>query len=189
MGLFDCFKKKKIQEMEYQTRVEEINNTMEKRLANLYNELAAKVISIIPGEWEKIYFLGEVESEKSGWSSVFFFNQPNSDSFIKCHNIPKMYGVSEEIYEDLLDETNEILLNIYDCFIENNQEIWQQLSFSINKNGSYTIDFINNVINDNVGPMERECIWAYETFGNLPKEGTFQRKKLDEYINKNKNLL
>lgn len=32
------------------------------------------------------------------------------------------------------------------------------------------------------GPMEREVIWAYNTFGNIPKEGTYMKKVLDAYL-------
>ena len=33
----------------------------------------------------------------------------------------------------------------------------------------------------NMGQVGREVIWAYETFGSEPKEGTYMRKILDDY--------
>lgn len=162
---------------------------MESKLAALYNELTQKVISMIPVSWETVYFLGEVEKGKSSWSSVFYFKETGSEEFIKSHNIPDNYDVSEDTYDELLDEACEILLKIYDCFLENSKEPWEQLSLTVNSTGSFNIDyFYDKISNSGKGPMEREIIWAYDTFGNIPKDGTFSRKLLDEYLEqKNKN--
>lgn len=156
---------------------------MENKLAKLYNELGTKVVSTIPGQWKQIYYLGEVGTGRDSWSSVFYFKEQNSDEFIESNDIPEKYKVSEEIYEQLVDEMNEILLKIYDCFIDNNQEPWEQLSMYISETGEFNIDYLYGTISTNDrGPMEREIIWAYETFGNMPKEGTYMRKLLNKYI-------
>ena len=75
MGLFDKFKKKNIK-----STPEEINETEEPKtddrieltLDSLYSELANTIISTLPMEWEVFHYLGEVESNKNSWSSVFF---------------------------------------------------------------------------------------------------------------------
>ena len=41
---------------------------MESKLANLYEELGKIIISMIPCEWQDIYYLGEVEKDKASWS-------------------------------------------------------------------------------------------------------------------------
>ena len=162
---------------------------MENNLAMLYNELGTKVVSMIPGKWEKIYYLGEVENGKSSWSSVFYFTENDTEDYIVSHDIPEKYKVSEDIYEQLIDEANEILLKIYDCFIENDQEPWEQLSMLIDNTGKFNINYSYGAISNNdKGPMEREMIWAYETFGKLPKEGTYMRKLLDKYIEQKSKL-
>ena len=46
---------------------------MEEKLDKLYNEIANRVVSIIPSKWEKIYFMGEVEKEKKSWNFIFYF--------------------------------------------------------------------------------------------------------------------
>lgn len=158
---------------------------MEQELGELYNELAQKIISMIPVEWNKIYYLGEVEKKQMSWSSVFYFEETSSKKFIKSHNIPDRYKVSQQIYDELLVELNSILLKINTCFEKNDQPLWDQVSFSLNSDGKFNVDFLYDKISDNDGGQaKREAIWAYNSFGFKPKEGTFTRKLLDSYLNK-----
>lgn len=156
---------------------------MEKKFADLYNELATKIVSMIPVNWKKVYYLGEVESNKLSWSSVFYFEDEITKEIIKSHEIPERFNVSEEIYNQLLEQTNVILIKIYDCFIENGQEPWEQLSLSVDNEGDFNIDYLyENMKNNDLGQMEREIIWSFETFGYKPKEGSYTRKILEKYI-------
>lgn len=156
---------------------------MEQQLATLYNKLADKIISMIPVKWNKIYYLGEVEKGKLSWSSVFYFEEINSKEIVKSHGIPEKYNVSEKIYDELLDELDVILIEIYDCFIKNNQEPWEQLSFELDMAGKFKIDYLyNKISNTEDDQLQREIIWAYETFGFKPKEGSYTRKILEKYI-------
>lgn len=157
---------------------------MEQELGVLYNELAQKIISMIPVEWNEIYYLGEVEKKQMSWSSVFYFEETSSKKFVKSHNIPDVYNVSQQIYDELLVELNSILLNIYTCFEENEQPLWDQLSFYLNSDGKFNVDFLyDKISDDDGGQAKREVIWAYNSFGFKPKEGTFTRKLLDSYLN------
>lgn len=156
---------------------------MEQELGVLYNELAQKVISMIPVDWSKIYYLGEVKKKQMSWSSVFYFEETSSKKFVKSHNIPERYKVSQQVYDGLLVELNSILLKINKCFEENEQTIWDQLSFSLNSNGKFNVDFLyDKISDDDGGQAKREVIWAYNTFEFKPKEGTFTRKLLDSYL-------
>lgn len=158
---------------------------MEKQLAELYNKLVNQVLSMIPVEWEDIYFLGEVEKGRSSYSTVFFYTDINKNETIKSNNIPEVYNVSKNIYTDLLMELGDILLEIYDCFGGNGQKQWEQLSLHFNTQGKFEIEFFYDVMNENDGgQLTREVIWAYKTFGLKPEEGTYSRRVLDEYLSK-----
>lgn len=158
---------------------------MEEKLGELYNEIANSIISAIPVEWEDIYYLGEVEKNKKSWSSVFFFKDINKQQYVKSHDIPQIYGVSESEYRDIMNNINSILLRLYDCFIENSQCVWEQLSLSIKNTGEFNIDYMYDKLkNSKMGQVGREVVWAYETFGRIPKEGTYMRKILEEYLSK-----
>lgn len=157
---------------------------MENELGELYSELAQKIISMIPVNWDRIYYLGEVEKEQLSWSSVFYFEETDSKIFVKSHNIPEKYSVSQQIYDELLVELNSLLLKIYKCFEENDQPVWDQLDFSLTSDGKFNVNFLYDKISENDGGQaKREIIWAYNSFGFKPKEGTFTRKLLDSYLN------
>ncbi len=156
---------------------------MENKLSQMYEELGKKIVSMIPDDWKEIYYLGEVEKDKTSWSSVFYFKVSKNNEFIKSHNIPDIYSVSEDIYDELIEEVSEILTQIYDCFIEYSHKPWEQMLVHINSTGELSIEYAYDVISSNDrGPMEREVIWAYSTFGKIPKEGTYMKKVLDDYI-------
>ncbi|MDD3403589.1 MAG: DUF600 family protein [Hespellia sp.] len=89
---------------------------------------------------------------------------------------------SEKIYVLKIDgqEPSEI----YKCFIENKQDMWEQLSFLLNSNGNLDVNYIYGKISDsNYSQVEREIIWAYEAFGFIPEKGSYTRKLLDNYLN------
>lgn len=156
---------------------------MEKQLAEIYNKLASKIASMIPVEWKKFYYLGEVENDKLSWSSVFYFEEAVKGEVVKSHSIPEKYNVSNEIYEELLNEVNELLLELYECFQNNEQALWNQVSLSVDNTGDFDINYLYDVINeDDGGQVKREIVWAYETFQFMPKEGSYTRKILDKYI-------
>lgn len=156
---------------------------MEKKLAELYNKLVNQVVTMIPVEWGEIYYLGSVDKRKAGWFSVFYFTDVEKNERVQSHSIPETYNVSKKVYKDLLRELNGIMLEIYDCFVENGQEPWEELSLFCNNQGKFKVDFLYDVVAKiEGGPGTEETIWAYETFGKVPKEGSFYREILDEYL-------
>jgi uncharacterized protein (TIGR01741 family) len=156
---------------------------MEKKLAEIYNKLANQIVKMIPVEWEDIYYLGEVESGRKSWSSVFYYRDTNSDEIVKSNRIPNVYNVPMNIFKEFLGELNEILLQLYSCFEDNEQELWEQVSLSLSSTGKFNVEFQYNVIGKNdESQVEREVIWAYKTFGYMPKDGTYTRKVLDSYL-------
>lgn len=156
---------------------------MEKTLAGLYNKLANHIVSMIPEEWESLYYLGEVEKEKSSWSSVFYFKDPKRKEFVKSNNIPQIYQVPKNIYRTLWLQLNSIMLEIYDCFESHEQPVWEQISFSLDKTGKFHVDFFYDVMNNkDGGQLIRELMWAHNTFGYEPAEGSPQKKVLDNYL-------
>ena len=155
---------------------------MEEKLAELYNKLANQIVDIIPVEWEEVNYLGEVGKGKLSSGSVFYFKDKNIT--LQCHKIPEIYHVSKDIYMELFRNLDHILLEIYDCFIEDGQEPWEQLSLSFNAEGKFKIEFFYNVMeNPEVGPLAREVIWAYRTFGYEP-ESSYWKEQLHQYLKK-----
>lgn len=132
---------------------------MENQLAVLYNEIAQKIDSMIPTEWDKLFYLGEVEKEKISWSSAFYFIESNTGMMIDGNVIPTKYSVSQQIYDKLLSELNGLLIELYTCFENNEQELWEQISLTLNSNGKFNVDFLYDVMNENDGAVKkRDCM-------------------------------
>ncbi len=158
---------------------------MERELAELYNKLANQIADMIPVEWDDVNYLGEVEKGGRSWSSTFYFRDVEKDEKICSGRIPITYKVSERIYLDLLLELNKILMEIYACFVKNGQEPWEQLSLYFSGDGKFEIEFFYDVMNEkDGGQISREVIWAYNTFGYIPGDDTFEKILLDRYLKK-----
>lgn len=180
MGLFDKIKKEKIQSENEKSVESQVNDQFERILSNLYSELANVIISSIPEDWEEFHYLGEVEEEKRSWSSVFFVKSTGSDEYIKCFDL-KSFG------DQCSNEMDAVLFKIYDCFIQNHQKPWEQLCLSVKNTGDFKINFKYDVLaKAEYGQVEREVIWAYETFGGKPQNSPFLTSILEQYLKKKK---
>lgn len=156
---------------------------MENELAIIYGKIANKINSMIPVNWTKLHYLGEVEKGQMSWSSVFYYVESGYSNFIRSHEIPTKYGVSFQIYKKFLSELNELLIELYSCFKQNDQPLWEQVSLMLSSDGQFNVDFFYDVMNENDGgQVDREIIWAYETCNFIPEKGSFMREILDKYI-------
>ena len=156
---------------------------MEQQLAALYNKLAKHIVAMIPVKWDTFHYLGEVEKGKQSHSSVFYFRDISTGEFVKSNNMPKIYQIPKSSYMVQWSQLNNILLEIYDCFAENGQAPWEQLSFSVELSGKFKVNYLYDVMNEkDGGQLVRELIWARDTFGYAPKEGTPAKEVLDRYL-------
>ena len=155
---------------------------MEQQLAALYNKLAQQIVAMIPAEWDVFHYLGEIEKGKQSYSSVFYFRDAASGEFVQSHSIRKIYQIANNTYLTQCLQLNKILLEIYDCFAENGQPLWEQMSLSVDQSGKFKVNYLYDAMKNDFDPMTREVIWAYNTFEYIPKEGTGNRKILDEYL-------
>jgi len=152
-------------------------------MKNYYNEIAQHIASIIPIKWKRVYFLGEVELGKKSYSSTFYFEDLKGD-FIKCFAIPKKYGVSQEIFDQLMKELRVLFLLSYDSFCEENEVPWEQMKISFALNEKITVDYKYDVYGiSGRSQVHRELLWAYETFKYMPEDDFF-RSVLEEMISK-----
>ena len=162
---------------------------MDEKLARLYKKLVNSIIDMIPVEWDDVNYLGEVKIGRGtrSCSAVFYFKDVKQNVKIRSYETKEIYGVSENTYMELLMKSHDILLEIFDCFVEYGQKPWQQLSLYFNAENEFKVEFFYDVMNNEEGPLEREAIWAYHTFGYIAEEGDYLRKLLDEYLKKQAN--
>ncbi|WP_256084066.1 TIGR01741 family protein, partial [Staphylococcus aureus] len=78
--------------------------TFEEKLSEMYNEIANKISSMIPVEWERVYTMAYIDD---GGGEVFFnYTKINSDELNYYTDIPKEYNMTFE--EKLSEMYNEI---------------------------------------------------------------------------------
>ncbi|WP_210424228.1 TIGR01741 family protein [Staphylococcus aureus] len=61
--------------------------TFEEKLSQMYNEIANKISSMIPVEWEKVYTIAYVDDQ--GGEVIFNYTKPESEDLKKSSNILK----------------------------------------------------------------------------------------------------
>ena len=156
---------------------------MENKLQALYGKLANHISGMIPTEWSELYFLGDMGREGKMITAVFYFKERKSGKFIRSFNIFEMYNISEDIFDQLYDELDSMLLEIYQCFKDNDQELWQQITLKLSSDGKLKVDFHYDVITDDVDDdhLRRELLWAYNNFGYL-SDSSYLREIVEDYI-------
>lgn len=179
MGLFDRFKKTAPPPPPPPRE----KSPLEEQLSPLYPKLVRQIAAMTPVEWDVLYFLGEVEPEEASYSSVFYIRETGSGNYVRSSNFSRVYGVSKEAYLEQWKKLNDILLEIYHCFLESGHKPWEQLSMSLERSGKFNMHFNYDTVHaKSDGQPDREVLWAYQTFGYLPEEGSWMRKLLDEQL-------
>lgn len=180
MGFFDKFKKTATPPPSPPPAEKTL---LEERLSPLYPKLARQAVSMTPVEWDILYYLGEVEPGKASYSSVFYIKESKTGNFVRSNDFSKIYGVPKGSYMTQWAKLNDILLEIYQCFLDGGHKPWEQLSLTLEKAGNFNVHFnYNSVHASSDGQPSREVLWAYQTFNYMPEEGSWMRKLLDKQL-------
>ena len=106
---------------------------MEEKLGQLYNQLANQIVDMIPGAWDQVNYLGEVSKGQASSSSVFYYMDTKKKKMVRSHDIPDIYRVSEDVYDELLMELDNTLIELYQCFRDYQQKLWEQIHLSFDQ--------------------------------------------------------
>lgn len=148
----------------------EANETGTKALGELYRKIATQVVETIPEECDKFKLYSEID--KYSDSTMFYYYPKNSKEPIYSLDIEDIDGVDEDIVQNNLSKLSNLLRDLWDDFIRNEREPWTNLTFELDAEGDFTIDY--DYTNLDVGKydqFERVIIWKYEHLGILPKAG------------------
>lgn len=154
---------------------------LEERVSQIHQRLVRQIAAMAPAAWDMIYFLGEVEPGEASWSSVFYVRE--AGSYVRSSDFPRVYGISREAYVEQWKKLNGILLEIYHCFLDSGHKPWEQLSMTLERSGRFNVHFnYDGVHAASDGQPSREVLWAYQTFGYMPGEGSWMRNLLEEQL-------
>ena len=114
---------------------------IETELNELYKEIAQQVNDMIPIEWDKFYFNGEVKEDEGG---VFFFFQPHGDGeeqHVFLFNIPKLYNVDKRAYIKELHKLFQLTVELQKVFTDNEQDTWFSMTLILTDTGKLNVHF------------------------------------------------
>ncbi|HDC8952682.1 TPA: TIGR01741 family protein [Staphylococcus aureus] len=141
--------------------------TFEEKLSQMYNEIANKISSMIPVEWEKVYAMAYVDDE--GGEVVFNYTKPGSDELNYYTYIPREYNVSEKVFYDLWTDLYRLFKKLRNAFKED-LEPWTSCEFDFTREGNLKVSFdYIDWIKLGFGPSGKENYYMYKKFGVLPE--------------------
>ncbi|HCW9571095.1 TPA: TIGR01741 family protein [Staphylococcus aureus] len=141
----------------------------EEKLSEMYNEIANKISSMIPVEWEKVYAIAYVDDE--GGEVIFNYTKPGSDELNYYTYIPREYNISEKVFYDLWTDLYRLFKKLRSAFKEEDLEPWTSCEFDFTRDGKLNVSFdYIDWVNSEFGPMGREDYYMYKKFGIWPEK-------------------
>lgn len=149
------------------------------KMGELYQKIAEHLNEMIPFQWKKIVLYAEILDDSA--DIYFYFTTPNNSDYLFSHNIPEHFDVSEEIYDQLLIELQELFEELKEEFKLGNQDIWTNLTLKLENTGKFSIDY-DDVLSSELDDLQRRDVWKYQNLGILPADEE-DRKFIEEYLN------
>ncbi|HBC4493104.1 TPA: TIGR01741 family protein [Staphylococcus aureus] len=157
--------------------------TFEKKLNEMYNEIANKISSMIPVEWEKVYAMAYI-SERNG--EVFYnYTEPSSDELFYYTSVLNKYNIPRSEFMDSVYELYKQFDNLRELFIEEGLEPWTSCEFDFTREGKLNVSFdYIDWTKLEFGQLGRENYYMYKKFGVIPEmEYEMEEiKEIEQYI-------
>ncbi|MFD1395305.1 immunity protein YezG family protein [Kroppenstedtia eburnea] len=153
----------------------------DEKVGHMYQQIARTVIDMIPEEWDKVYLYGEVEEERQ--ASFFFYYPVASKEPVYSLDIPELYEVDEEKFDQLKDQLYEHIETLWNEYKQSGEELWSTLNMIMERD-KFKIEFgYEDLSAPETDYYERSLAWEYNYLGLVPKD-SYAKKVLDEYLKK-----
>ncbi|HEE9173150.1 TPA: TIGR01741 family protein [Staphylococcus aureus] len=152
--------------------------TFEEKLSEMYNEIANKISSMIPVEWEKVYAMAYI-SERNG--EVFYnYTEPSSDELFYYTSVLNKYNILRSEFMDSVYELYKQFDNLRELFIEEGLEPWTSCEFDFTSEGKLNVSFdYIDWTKLEFGQIAKENYYMYKKFGISP-ETEYEINKVKE---------
>ncbi|MFC0186700.1 immunity protein YezG family protein [Fictibacillus aquaticus] len=121
-----------------------------------YQQIANTLVDTIPEDWQKILLYAEY---REGYKKIFFYYYPkNGTKPVYSLDIPDLFNVNENMYEEFEDELYQCFTRLWAEFKEQDQEQWTHLTFILNNTGKMKIDYGYDNIAE-ISPVEKQEKW------------------------------
>ncbi|MCM2988255.1 antitoxin YezG family protein [Bacillus safensis] len=152
----------------------------------VYQEILNTINEIIPVEWKNVLLYAEILNDSR--EVYFFFNTNKQQEYIYSHDIPDIFEVDENIYDDLLINLQNSFKKMRDEFKINDQKTWTNLTLRLKNRNQFAIVFnYDDISNSHYNTYQRMVIWEYENLGILPKNEEDRKIVLEFTKNKKSN--
>ncbi|MDQ0206980.1 immunity protein YezG family protein [Alkalicoccobacillus murimartini] len=110
-----------------------------KNMERIYQKITNNLVNTIPEDWMKTYLYAEY---REGFKTVFFYYYPlDGGKPVYSLNIPDLYNVTENDFDNMKNELYMILTDLWNEFNEQDQEQWTHLTFILDNTGKMKIDY------------------------------------------------
>jgi len=151
---------------------------MEGKLNEIYIKIANTIDETIPEKWDKVFMYGEILEDVQ--KAFFYYYPTGSKEPVYSHDIPEIFDISEDEYDELWYKLLDNLEALWNEFKNNGQEQWTNLTFVLESNGRFKMDYDYTDLSD-ADDVERQSIWKYKYLGIMPKDENY-RRVVEEYI-------
>ncbi|HFU9365660.1 TPA: TIGR01741 family protein [Staphylococcus aureus] len=157
--------------------------TFEEKLSQMYNEIANKISSMIPVEWEKVYTMAYIDDE--GGEVFYYYTEPGSNELYYYTSVLNKYDISESEFMDSAYELYKQFQSLRNIFKEEGYEPWTSCEFDFTKEGELKVSFdYIDWINTEFDQLGRQNYYMYKKFGVIPEmEYEMEEvKEIEQYI-------
>lgn len=153
---------------------------MKDKYEEIYAKIRNAILKLIPDEWNKIWFYGEVL--KDATNIYYYFKSEFTDKLVCCMDIPKEYGLDEDDYYESFEETEDLVEVLHSTFKKNNEKLWTNFTLIFDEDGKYDINFDYTDIS--IGKFSlsaRHAIWEYNVL-NMKCTDSYSQNVIAEYL-------
>ncbi|HDC2858258.1 TPA: TIGR01741 family protein, partial [Staphylococcus aureus] len=113
--------------------------TFEEKLSQMYNEIANKISSMIPVEWEKVYAMAYIDDE--GGEVFYYYTEPGSNELYYYTGVLNKYDISESEFMDSAYELYKQFQKLRNIFKKEGHEPWTSCEFDFTNEGKLKVSF------------------------------------------------
>ena len=152
----------------------------------LIRAIAQQVSNTIPDTWEKFYFHADINDDFSV-GVYFFFNTEKDKKLNYSHDIPEIYNINEDEYDEKYDKLYDLSVDLKQLFIDYEQEPWQAITIIVDEKGSLKMDYdYADWLSSPYTPTPLMNYFEYKYLRKMPEDKEEEKlfKEMEEYQSK-----
>ena len=138
----------------------------EEKLIKHYSNIAKILDEMVPWEWDNIALYAEARA----MIVDFYYMLKGETTYEFCDTIDRKYRNGKYNYNKLRKKLEKSIKKLWLEFKNSDEEAWTSMTFKINSDFEFSIDFNYDELPMDVNWAERQDYWAYKTLGIIYEE-------------------